>query len=155
MSMSDPTVRKSVIVDAPIDKAFRVFTEGFDTWWPRSHKIGEAELKEAVLEAKEGGRWYEIDVDGAECEWGRVLRWEPPTRLVLAWQLDGTWHFDPGLLTEVDVQFVTEGPNRTRVDLEHRHLDRFGDAEGEVAQAFDSPGGWSGLLDAFALAAAG
>lgn len=154
MTMAELTVRKSVTVDIPIHKAFTVFTGGFDSWWPRSHKIGAAELREAVLEGRQGGRWYEIDVDGSECEWGRVLQWDPPNRLVLAWQIDGTWQFDPEFLTEVEVRFVADGPNRTRVDLEHRNLDRFGDSQDEIWAAFDSPGGWTGLLDAFAQTAA-
>jgi len=154
MTMTDLAVRKSVTVNAPIDKAFAVFTDRFDTWWPRSHKIGAAELEKAVLEPRAGGRWYEIDSDGGECDWGRVLQWEPPKRIVLAWQIDATWHFDPDLLTEVEVRFVALSPGQTRVDLEHRNLDRFGDAQGQIRAAFDSEGGWHGLMDAFARAAA-
>ncbi|MDT0469824.1 SRPBCC family protein [Streptomyces gibsoniae] len=152
--MTDSSVRRSVTVQAPIEKAFAVFTQGFDGWWPRNHKIGESDLKQAVLEGKEGGRWYEIDTDGSECDWGRVLAWEPPTRLVLAWQIDATWKFDPELVTEVEIRFVSEGPGRTRVELEHRDLDRFGEAQEQARAAFDSPGGWAGLLEAFAQAAA-
>jgi uncharacterized protein YndB with AHSA1/START domain len=152
--MTDGSVRKSVTVHAPIEKAFTVFTQSMDSWWPRSHKIGQGQLKEAVLEGREGGRWYEIDADGSECEWGRVLTWKPPTLLVLAWQIDAAWRFDPKLITEVEIRFVSEGPHRTRVELEHRDLDRFGEAQDEVRAAFDSPGGWPGLLDAFAQAAA-
>ncbi|MFF4958808.1 SRPBCC family protein [Streptomyces sp. NPDC001222] len=152
--MTDASVRRSVTVQAPIEKAFAVFTQGFDGWWPRNHKIGENDLKQAVLEGKEGGRWYEIDADGSECDWGRVLAWEPPTRLVLAWQIDATWKFDPELVTEVEIRFVSEGPGRTRVELEHRDLDRFGEAQEQARAAFDSPGGWAGLLEAFAEAAA-
>ncbi|MGI5143212.1 SRPBCC family protein [Streptomyces sp. CA-106110] len=148
--MTDASVRKSVTVEAPIAKAFTVFTQDFDGWWPRNHKIGEGDLKQAVLEGKEGGRWYEIDTDGSECEWGRVLAWEPPTRLVLAWQIDATWKFDPQLVTEVEIRFIPEGPGRTRVELEHRDLDRFGEAQDQTRAAFDSPGGWSGLLESFA-----
>jgi len=152
MSETELAVRTAVTVNAPADKAFRVFTEGFDGWWPRTHKIGEADLRQAVLEGREGGRWYEIDADGSECEWGRVLAWDPPRRLVLAWQIDATWHFDPDLVTEVEVRFVADGPNRTRVELEHRDLDRFGDAQAEIRSSFDSPGGWPGLLAAFSQA---
>ena len=154
MTMAELSVRKIVTVAVPIDTAFTVFTERFDTWWPRSHKIGAAELQQAVLEPRPGGRWYEIGVDGSECEWGRVLEWDPPRRLVLAWQIDGTWHFDPDLLTEVEVRFVAEGPNRTVVELEHRNLDRFGEMQDQIRTAFDSPGGWAGLLAAFAGVAA-
>lgn len=153
--MAELTIKKTVTVDVPIEKAFEVFTERFDTWWPRTHKTGAAELKQAVLEGRQGGRWYEIGVDGSECEWGRVLHWDPPNRLVLAWQLDSTWHFDPGLVTEVEVRFSSEGANKTRVDLEHRNLDRFGDAQDEVRTAMDSSDmGWTTLLRAFKEAAA-
>lgn len=154
MTTAELTVRKSVTVEVPIVRAFTLFTEGFDTWWPRSHHIGDTDLKQAILESKAGGRWYEIDDDGTECEWGRVLEWDPPHRLVLAWQLDTEWHFDPELLTEVEVRFVAEGSQRTRVDLEHRKLDRFGAAREQMHSAFDSPGGWAGLLAAYAEAAA-
>jgi uncharacterized protein YndB with AHSA1/START domain len=154
MTMTDVAVSKTVTVNAPIEKAFRVFTEGFDTWWPRGHKIGEADLKQAVIEGKDGGRWYEIDVDGSECDWGRVLVWDPPGRLVLAWQLSASWEYDPELLTEVEVRFVAEGPSRTRVQLEHRNLDRYGDAREQMRSQFDGEGGWSGLLERYAEAAA-
>jgi uncharacterized protein YndB with AHSA1/START domain len=154
MTMTEVAVSKAVTVNSPIDKAFRVFTEGFDTWWPRSHKIGAGDLKQAVLEGKEGGRWYEVDVDGSECDWGRVLVWDPPARLVLAWQLSASWQYDPELLTEVEVRFVAEGPSRTRVQLEHRNLDRYGDAREEMRSQFDSDGGWNGLLEGYARAAA-
>jgi len=153
MTTTSTSIHKTVTVNASVEKAFRVFTEGFDGWWPRTHKIGGADLKQAVLEGSEGGRWYEIDTDGSECEWGRVLAWEPPHRLVLSWQITGTWQYDPNLLTEVEVRFVADGPDRTRVDLEHRNLDRFGETQEEVRVAFDSPGGWPGLLAAFAEAA--
>ncbi len=152
--MIDTTVRKTVTVNAPIEKAFSVFTEGFDHWWPRGHKIGDADLRQAVLEGSEGGRWYEIDVDGSECDWGRVLAWEPPTRLVLAWQINGNWKYDPELLTELEVVFVAEGTDRTRVDLEHRNLDRFGEMHEAMRELFDAPGAWQGLLEGFAQAVA-
>ncbi len=154
MTMTELTVQKSVTVQAPVEKAFAVFTEGFDRWWFREHHIGAADLKQAVLEGREGGRWYEIGIDGRECDWGRVLKWDPPNRLVLAWQIDATWKFDPNLLTEVEVRFVAEGPDRTRVELEHRNLDRYGDAQDQMQAGLGSPGGWQGLLEAFAEAAA-
>jgi uncharacterized protein YndB with AHSA1/START domain len=151
--MIDTSIRKAVTVSAPIDKAFAIFTQGMDTWWPRSHKTGEGDLKQAVLETKDGGRWYEIDADGTEREWGRVLAWEPPTRLILAWQINANWQYDPALLTEVEIRFIAESADRTRVELEHRDLDRFGEAQDEIRTAFDSPNGWLGLLDAYAQAA--
>ncbi len=147
-------VRKQIVVEAPQERAFRVFTENLDSWWPRGHHIGKAEMKSAVLEPRADGRWYEVGVDGSECNWGRVLAWEPPRRVVLSWQISAQWQFDPSLITEVEVTFTPEGPQRTRVDLEHRHLERFGDSAEGARTSFDSPGGWSGLLGLFAEAAA-
>jgi len=149
----DTAVRHSITVAAPQEKAFAVFTEGFDRWWPRSHKIGPEALEQAVLEGREGGRWYERDTDGSECEWGKVLVWEPPSRLVLAWQITGEWAYDADLLTEVEVTFVADGPNRTVVEVQHRGLEAYGDQEDEMRRQFNSPGGWSSLLEAFAEAA--
>jgi uncharacterized protein YndB with AHSA1/START domain len=153
MTMTDLAVHQVVTVNAPIGTAFTVFTEGFDSWWPRTHKVGAADLKLAVLEGREGGRWYEVGADGSECDWGRVLVWDPPARLVLAWQLDASWHFDPALLTEVEVLFTEIGPGQTRVELEHRDLDRFGEARDDIRAALDSEGGWGGLMLAYARAA--
>jgi len=154
MTMAATVVRKSVTVEVPGDKAFRVFTEGIRGWWFPGHHLGESELKAVVLEPGAGGRWYEIGVDDSECQWGRVLQWEPPHRLVLAWQIDATWHFDPNLVTEVEVRFVADGPNRTIVELEHRLLERFGENMETMRKGFDAPGGWQGLLDRYAEATA-
>jgi uncharacterized protein YndB with AHSA1/START domain len=148
------TLTKTVVVDAPRDHAFEVFTKRFDTWWPREHHLRDADMAEAVLEPREGGRWYERSVDGGECDWGRVLVWEPPERLVVTWQITAAWSYDPDFVTEVEVRFVSEADDRTRVELEHRHLDRFGDKEDEMRRTFASPGGWSGLLERFAREAA-
>jgi uncharacterized protein YndB with AHSA1/START domain len=146
---SDTSVHKSVTVEVDRERAFAVFTDGFDTWWNRSHHIGEAELDVAVIEPHEGGRWYERGVDGTECDWGHVIAWDPPDRVVLAWQLNAQWAYDPALVTEVEVTFTEEGPLRTRVDLVHRHLDRMGDAAAMRA-IFEGPQAWSGLLRSYA-----
>jgi uncharacterized protein YndB with AHSA1/START domain len=157
--MTAPTspvaVSKTITVAAPIEHAFAVFTEGFDRWWPRSHHIGEAELARAVLEPREGGRWYEQGVDGSECDWGRVLAWDPPHCVVLAWQLTVDYAYDPDFATEVEVRFAAEGENRTRVSLEHRDLERYGDKVDEVRATFESEGGWTGILESYAAAAGG
>jgi uncharacterized protein YndB with AHSA1/START domain len=153
MAMTELAVQKSVTVEASVDTAFRVFTDRIDDWWIREHHIGTAELDRVVIEPREGGRWYEVGVDGSECDWGRVVAWEPPNRLVLGWQIGADWQYDPQLLTEVEIHFVSVGDNMTRVDLEHRDLDRFGASAEQMREGFESPGGWQGLLGAFAAVA--
>ena len=153
LAIKPAPVRKTLSVAATPQRAFEVFTAGFDRWWPRSHSIGEAPLKTAVIEQREGGRWYGLLENGVEAEWGDVLAWEPPTRLLLAWRIGADWKYDPRLLTEVEVVFTPEGEG-TRVNFEHRLLENMG-AEGEGARAaFDSEGGWTGLLQMFAAEAA-
>jgi len=148
------TLRKVVSVQAPPATAWRVFTEKIGTWWPlATHKIGKAPAVSVVIEPHVGGRWYERGEDGSTCDWGRVLSWEPPSRLVLTWEISADWQHDPNLRTEVEVRFVAEGKDRTRVELEHRHLDRYGARRDEMRGIFDSEGGWSGLLASFADAA--
>jgi uncharacterized protein YndB with AHSA1/START domain len=146
-------VRKSVHVNAPQARAFEVFTAGIGRWWPRSHHIGAAEPETFVIEPRQGGRWFERGVDGAECEVGKVLVWDPPARLVLAWQLTPEFKYDPNLITEVDVQFIADGANATRVELEHRNLERFGERVDAMRQQIDGPGGWGDILQLFAQSA--
>jgi uncharacterized protein YndB with AHSA1/START domain len=154
LAIKPAPVRKSLTVAVKPERAFEVFTTGFDRWWPRSHSIGEAPLKTAVIERRQGGRWYGLLENGTEAEWGDVLAWEPPKRLLLAWRIGADWQYDPGLLTEVEVVFAPEGEGATRVSLEHRLLENMG-AAGEGARAsFDSDGGWGGLLQMFAAEAA-
>lgn len=153
---TDTAVRHAITVAVPPEQAFSTFTAGFDRWWPRSHHIGQAELAEAVLEPREGGRWYERDVDGGECEWGKVVVWDPPTRLVLSWQLSSEWAYDEDLWTELEVTFSPDGPDGTRVELEHRGLDAYGDQMGKMRDSLDSSGGWRGILEQYgAVAVAG
>jgi uncharacterized protein YndB with AHSA1/START domain len=146
-------VRKSVRVGAPPDRAFAVFTAGIGRWWPKTHHIGASDLDTLVIEPKAGGRWYERGVDGAECECGKVLVWEPPARLVLIWQIAADWKFDPDLVTEVEVRFIADGDDATRVELEHRNLERFGERADAMRQSIDSPEGWTGILQLFKQAA--
>lgn len=148
--MSTTPVRKEIIVEAPRERAFRVFTENMEAWWPREHHIGASPMKRAVLETRLHGRWYEVGEDGTECEWGKVLVWDPPARVVLAWQTTAEWKFDPNFVTEVEVTFTAEGPRTTRVNLEHRNLDRFGKGMDDVRRAIDSPRGWTGILARYA-----
>src|SRR5258706_5210505 len=123
---ADVPVRKTVTVRASVDHAFKVYTEGFDTWWPRSHHIGKAPLEKAVIETHAGGRCYGRSIDGTECPWGTVLIWDPPHQLVLAWQITHDWGYEPDLAkaSEVEIRFTPEAGNSTRVDLEHRHFHR-------------------------------
>ena len=147
-------VRKSIAVKASRERAFEVFTAGMGRWWRKDHSILKSPQADVVLEKHAGGRWYERGEDGSECEWGRVLAWEPPDRILLAWQIDGDWKYDPDFLTEVEVRFVEEGRLRTRVDLEHRLLERYGEKAETVRAALDSAEGWSGGLRAFGEEAA-
>jgi uncharacterized protein YndB with AHSA1/START domain len=147
-------VRRNIQVAASREHAFEVFTAGIGRWWPKTHKIGPADLDTIIIEPRQGGRWFERDVDGSECEVGKVLVWDPPARLVLAWQLTPDFKHDPNLITEVEVQFIAEGANSTRVELEHRNLERFGDRADDMRQRIDAPGGWPGILQLFAQSAA-
>ena len=143
-------VRKSVDVPAPPARAFDVFTAGFGRWWPRSHTIGKGALANAIVEPRVGGRWYGVDADGSETEWGDVLAWEPPRRIVLAWRIGTDWQYHRDLHTEVEVTFTAVDATTTRVVLEHRMLENMG-AAGEGARAtFDSPNGWGAILQQYA-----
>jgi uncharacterized protein YndB with AHSA1/START domain len=149
--MQNLSVTKSVTVRAPRTRAFAVFTEKFFTWWPSSHHIGDAELADAVIEPEVGGRWYERGVDGSECDWGRVLAYEPPDRVLLSWHLQGDWTYDPdpAKASEVEVRFIEEEPGTTRVELSHRHIERH-DVPEDVRRGVDSQNGWAGILATFA-----
>jgi uncharacterized protein YndB with AHSA1/START domain len=148
-------VRQSVVVGVPQERAFTVFTERMTAWWPlRTHTIGSKPAAEALIEPGEGGRWFERAADGSECDWGRVLAWEPPHRVLLSWEITCDWAHDADVHTEVDVRFLPEGDGRTRVELEHRGLEAYADRAEEMRGIFDSDGGWRGLLARFAVAAA-
>jgi uncharacterized protein YndB with AHSA1/START domain len=156
MEATGLVVRKSITVDAPQEHAFKTWVEGLDSWWPRSHHIGEAEMAEAIIEPRGGGRAYEKGVDGSECDWGNVLVYEPPSRLVVSWQINGDWKYDPDPSkgSEYEVRFIAEGPTTTRVEFEHRNLERHGDDAPKLFEAFNSEGGWHGLMTKFAERAA-
>jgi uncharacterized protein YndB with AHSA1/START domain len=148
-------VRKSIVVNASLERAFSAFTEGFDSWWPRSHHIGKQPMEQAVIEGCEGGRLYSRQVDGSECDWGRVTVWKPPRRLVFAWQITPEWAFEPDLAkaSEVEVLFTALADGSTRVDLEHRHFERHGAGAATMRTAVDSAKGWGDLLQMFAAKA--
>jgi uncharacterized protein YndB with AHSA1/START domain len=152
---ADTAVQASIVVDAPIDRAFSVFTEQIGSWWNADHHILEGELAEMVFETRVGGHVYDRGVDGSECRWATVLAYEPPRRFVISWNINLQWklELDPQRASEVEVRFLAEDPNRTRVELEHRNLDRHGDGWEQMRDAVGSPGGWSRGLESFAGAA--
>jgi len=152
----DPnSVRKVIGVEAPCHIAWQVFTEQMGSWWPLAmYKIGKADAVDAVIEPRVGGRWYERGNDGSTCDWGRVLAWEPPSHLVLSWDITADWQYDPALQTEIEVRFIAEGNTCTRVEFTHRRLDRYGDRRDEMYTIFDKTGDWGRLLAAFAQVAA-
>jgi uncharacterized protein YndB with AHSA1/START domain len=153
MTQSVPNaVRRTITVAASQARAFEVFTAQFGTWWPRDYQIGAAPMTDFILEPTVGGRWYEIDEDGSQCDTGRVLAYEPPARLVLSWQLDAQWQYDPdpSHASEVEVRFIAEGPSRTRVELEHRSFERHGTGAGPIRTSLDQPSGWTFVLERYA-----
>jgi uncharacterized protein YndB with AHSA1/START domain len=148
----DIPVRRTISVSASVERAFRVFTAEFDTWWPRSHHIGKSPMKKAIVEGKAGGRCYTEQEDGTESDWGRVLVWEPPHRIVLAWQVTPEWGYQPDVAqsSEVEIRFNPVAGGGTRVDLEHRHFERHGSGAPTMRTAVDSPNGWTGVMQLFA-----
>ena len=150
----DLRVFKSIHVKAPIERAFSVFVEQMESWWPATHHIGKTPFEAIFIEPRVGGRWYERGDDGSTCQWGSVLAWEPHTRLLLSWDISADWQYDPALKTEVELRFTAEGSDRTRVELEHRRLDRYGARRDEMRRIFDKDGDWGKFLELFARAAA-
>jgi hypothetical protein len=147
------SIRRQVVVAAPQDKAFDVFTAGMTGWWPPDHHIGSAPIEEVLIEPHEGGRWYTRHTDGSETSTGFVTAWDPPERFVVTWQIGADWKYHAELVTSIELRFVAEGPERTRVELEHRDLDRFGPEAERMRQMFEGPGAWDATLAAFAAAA--
>jgi uncharacterized protein YndB with AHSA1/START domain len=149
-----PTLGGKATVGMPVEEAFRFFTDSFGSWWPAEYHIGHADMATAILEPREGGRWYERGVDGTECDWGRVLAWEPPHRLVVTWQINGQWQYDtdPEHASEIEVRFTPDGPEQTVVVLEHRHIDRLVAGQA-IHDTILSGGGWTAILELFAKAA--
>ena len=144
-------VRQSVRVRASAERAFRVYTEEFDSWWPRTHNIGTAPIERTIIEGRVGGRCYGMQTDGLECPWATILEWDPPRRFVMAWQINPNWKYEPDLAkaSEVEVSFTPEHGGYTRVDLVHRYFERHGEGFEKMQTAVNSPGGWPELLQFF------
>jgi uncharacterized protein YndB with AHSA1/START domain len=146
------SVRSAIVVDAPIDRSFEVFTAGIGTWFPAEYNLLEVDIAERVFEPRVGGEIYDRGTDGTECRWGSVLAYDPPDRVMFSWKLGPQWtvETDPARASEVEVWFFAEEGNRTRVELEHRHIDRHGEGWEHTRDAVAGEGGWSGCLARFA-----
>ena len=148
----ETVIRHQIVVEVPVERAFRVFTEQFDQIKPRDHNLLAVPIAETVFERYAGGAVFDRGVDGSECRWARVLAFEPPERFVISWDISPQWQIetDPGKTSEVEVRFVEEGATRTRVELVHRHLDRHGAGWVSARDGVDGAGGWPLYLQRFA-----
>jgi uncharacterized protein YndB with AHSA1/START domain len=146
------SVRTSIVVEAPVERAFSVFTEDFGSFKPPEHNMLGVEIAETVFEPRVGGHLYDRGIDGSECRWARVLVYEPPNRVVISWDISPQWQIETDLekTSEVEVRFVSEAPERTRVELEHRNLDRHGEGWQQEREGVESEGGWPLYLQRFA-----
>ena len=151
MQAAETSVRHSIVVEAPIEVAFSVFTEGFDSFKPREHNMLEVDIAKSVFEPRVGGHIYDRGVDGSECRWARVLAFEPPDRVVFSWDISPMWQIetDPSRTSEVEVRFIAETPDRTRVELEHRNLDRHGEGWEGMREGVGGDQGWPLYLQRF------
>ena len=142
--ISAAPVKQSVVVEAPIERAFKVFTEEFGSFKPREHNLLAVPIAETVFEPRVGGSIYDRGIDGSECRWARVLAFDPPNRVLLSWDISPRWRIetDPSKTSEWEVRFIAETPTRTRLELEHRHLERHGKGWEGVRNSVDSDQGW-------------
>jgi uncharacterized protein YndB with AHSA1/START domain len=145
------SVKVQVVVDAPIERAFRVFTEKFDSFKPREHNLLAVPIAETIFEPRVGGHVYDRGVDGSECRWARVLAYEPPNRVVISWDISPRWQIetDPAKTSEVEVRFISEGAKRTRLELEHRNLERHGLGWESVRGGVSGDAGWPLYLERY------
>ena len=144
-------VRRQIAVQAPIERAFAVFTERFGDFKPPEHNLLRASITETVFEPRVGGHIYDRGSDGSECRWARVLAYEPPELVTISWDIGPSWEIetDPDKTSEVEIRFIAESPDRTRVELEHRHLDRHGDGWQGVRDGVDNDQGWPLYLERY------
>ncbi len=149
---ADVVVRRQIVVEAPIEQAFTVFTERFGDFKPAEHNLLTAPIAETVFEPRVGGHITDRGADGSECAWATIRAYEPPDRVVFSWDISPRWQVetDPERVSEVEVRFTAQGPQRTRVELEHRHLDRHGDGWESVRDGVAHDQGWPLYLDRYA-----
>jgi uncharacterized protein YndB with AHSA1/START domain len=143
-------IRREIVVDVGPDRAFELFTAEMTAWWPSAHHIGAAPIARVIVEPRAGGRWYTRHQDGSETSTGFVTAWEPPSRLVVTWQIGADWQYHEDLVTSVEIRFEPAGPGRTRVLLEHRDLEAFGADATAMRKTFDAPDAWTTTLEAYA-----
>ncbi len=146
------TVSRSVVVEAPVERAFNVFVEHFDQIKPQEHNLLRVDIAESVFEPRVGGQLYDRGVDGSECRWARVLAYEPPHRIVISWDISPQWQLetDRDRASEVEIRFIAEGAERTRVELEHRNLDRHGEGWEGLREGIGGDQGWPLYLQRYA-----
>jgi uncharacterized protein YndB with AHSA1/START domain len=149
---SETSTQHSIVVEAPIERAFSVFTDDFGSFKPPDHNLLDVEIAETVFESHVGGNIYDRGVDGSECRWARVLAYEPPNRVVFSWDISARWQIetDHDKTSEVEVRFIAEAPDRTRVELEHRNLDRHGEGWEAARDGVGGDQGWPLYLERFA-----
>jgi uncharacterized protein YndB with AHSA1/START domain len=160
--MADPAeldlrVFKSLRVKAPIQRAWSVFVEQMETWWPATHHIGNTPFETIFIEPRVGGRWFERNIKGDLCDWGKVLHWEPPHRVCLSWHVgpghdspDWVADMNPAKASELEIRFTPEGESITLVELTHSKIERHGEGAEQIREVFDSPAAWQGILESYA-----
>ncbi len=153
MTRTIPAIRREVTVDVGRARAFEIFTADMTSWWPPAHHIGSAPIAEIVVEPFAGGRWFTRHEDGTETSTGSVAAWQAPERVTLTWQIGADWRYHDDLVTTVEIRFVEVTPDRTRVELEHRDLEAFGDAADAMHGTFSDDGAWTATLEAYAAVA--
>ena len=154
-TVEEAVVRKSIRVRVPIERAFSVFVEQMEMWWPPAHHIGDKPFQSIFVEPRVGGRWFERDANGKECDWGTVRAWDPPRLVTLSWHLGPDWKYTADLAksSDVAIRFTSEGPEATLVELEHTGIERHGEGYEQLRAALDSPNAWERTLAEFAKAA--
>ncbi len=160
--VAEAVVRKTVLVRVPIESAWSVFVEQMESWWPATHQIGRTPFKAIMIEPHIGGRWYEVNAEGNQCQWGNVLAWNPPYLVTFSWHLgpghgQADWEFNPDLkkASEVEIRLTVESPSTTLVELTHSKLERHGEGYKQLRAIFDGPGAWSDILALYAKRANG
>ncbi len=151
-TISIAPVKKTIVVKAPQARAFEVFTSGIDRWWPKAHHLGATPLVKSIIEPRLGGRWHSKHEDGSETVTGHMRVWEPPSRVIFTWEINAAWKPDSTVASEVEVRFIAEDANITRVELEHRNFESLGQ-EGGTAMRTGVDSGWPGILELFKTAA--